>query len=100
MSNEGSNSQFTVRVEVRPRDRGQLTLSQQEAAAALREGFGAPCLDVVDVATRDGSWSATVVLDAKRSEHEALLTKNSTDERLVRSWVESLYAGGTCTVVA
>ena len=93
---------YTVRVRIQPRDRGQLGLVATEAAQAVRAGFGASCVEVADVATRDGAWTATASFEARKSDQAdqaALLTAHREDRRLWNSWVESLYTQGLCDVL-
>ena len=89
----------TVRVLVRPRDRVALQLGAVEAAAVLRAGFGPACTAVTDVATRNDGWTASLVFDVRKAPEAALLLAHPHDDRLWRSWIESLCSVGVCDVL-
>lgn len=85
---------------VRPRDPADLKRSFDDATSLLRARFGACCVDVGAVGVGDGAWLATVVLDAARAEHNALLLSHKDDERLWRSFVAAACVDGACDVVS
>jgi hypothetical protein len=95
----GGTAPFRIaRVVITPRDRALLSLDASAAAAQMKAAFGPCCVDVTGVSTGDTSWRASVVIDARKDKDARLLYQHAVDDRLWRTFIESLYSNGTCDV--